>query len=498
MISPLRRGGASVTVDAPRRPQPSGTTRRGISSWGLLLIPALTGLLAGLWGISSPSYWRDEAATLEVARFSFPATLHTLAHVDTVHGAYYLFMHFVVKCLGGSEAATRLPSVLAAAAAAAGTAALGRRLAGPLTGLAAGLIVALSPTVTPYAQEARSYAIVMALAVLATYLFVRALDTRTRLAFAAYAIALSALGVVHLFALLLLPAHALALWRQDRVIVRRWVVGAGGAVVILTPLLVVEQTQSRAISWIAAPTLADVGHLIESFAGSAWLIPPVLVLIGLGLWRHRSPNTPVDLRLLTAGWALLPPALLLGVSLIHPVYVFRYVLFCVPAVALLVAAGLTRLPRWPAVIVGVLLLALSIPQQVAVRGQATRQDDLHRLAAILRSHEQAGDAVVYCPGSYRHIAAAYPDAFTNLRDVSLRTAPARAGNLNGHEVKYPELSLRLKTIKRVWLIGTSSCMVSGKGEGKAKLALLSQSAGFQLTGTWSYRGGRAYLYERPT
>lgn len=485
-----------MTVDAPPRPQSSSIAGPDVRSWGVLVIPGLTGLLAGLWGIGSPSFWRDEAATLEVARFSFHDTFNVLSHVDAVHGAYYLFMHVVVGCLGGSEAATRLPSVLAAGAAAAGTAALGRRLAGPLTGLAAGLIVALSPTVTRYAQEARSYAIVMALAVLATYLFVRALDMRTRRAFAAYAIALAAVGLVHGFALLLLPAHALVLWRQDRVIVRRWVVGAGAALVVVAPLFAVDQTQSRAISWIAAPTPADLGHLVESFAGSVWLIPPVLVLIGFGLWRRRSPNTPVDLRLLAVGWALVPPLLLIGVSLIQPVYIFRYVLFCVPALALLVAAGLTRLPRWAAVMVGVLLVVLSIPQQVAVRGQATREDDLHRLAVILRSHERAADAVVYCRGSYRHIAAAYPDAFTSLRDVGLRTPAAEAGNLNGVEVKYPELSLRLKTIDRVWFIRSAGCATSGTGDGAAKLRLLRQSGDFRLTGTWSYRGGDAYLYER--
>jgi mannosyltransferase len=274
------------------------------------------------------------------------------------------------------------------------------------------------------------------------------------------------------------------------------VVAAGAALVVVAPFFAVDQSQSRDISWITAPTLADVRVLVESFAGSKWLIAPVLVLIGFGLWRRRSPNTPVGLRLLAVAWALVPPVLLLGVSLVHPVYIFRYVLFCVPALALLVAGGLTRLPRWPAVTVGVLLVALSIPQQLAVRGQATRQDDLRRLATILRSHERAGDAVVYCRGSYRHIAAAYPDAFTSLRDVGLRTPAAQAGNLNGVEVAYPELSLRLKTIDRVWFIKSAGCAKAGTGYEAAKVRLLSTSGDFRLTGTWSYRGGQAYLYER--
>ena len=70
-----------------------------------------------------------------------------LLHVDAVHGPYYLGMHVVVRTLGSSEVALRLPSLVATSLAAGILAALGMRLARKTelpapaaTGLLAGLL----------------------------------------------------------------------------------------------------------------------------------------------------------------------------------------------------------------------------------------------------------------------------------------------------------------------------------------------------------------------
>ena len=129
-------------------------------------------------------------------------------NTDAVHGAYYLLMHLVTE-RGQSELIARLPSALAAALTAGGIAVIGRRLVSARAGLLAGLIYALLPVVSRYAQEARSYAIVSALGVLATYLLLRALATTTVrvIWFAGYALSVAALGWLHLDAILLVGAH---------------------------------------------------------------------------------------------------------------------------------------------------------------------------------------------------------------------------------------------------------------------------------------------------
>ena len=171
-----RAAGAAALGPAARRlhrVRPGVTTA---ASSGLI------GLASGLYKLGVPSLWRDEAATIDAARRPVPQILALLQHVDAVNGAYYLLIHPVIMILGTSAVALRLPSVAAMAVAAAFTAALGRRLAGQaglpapaLTGLLAGVLFTAVPQVTRYAQDARAYALVTMLAVVAAYLLVRAL-----------------------------------------------------------------------------------------------------------------------------------------------------------------------------------------------------------------------------------------------------------------------------------------------------------------------------------
>ena len=89
-----------------------------------------------------------------------------------------MLLHLVTD-LRQDELIARLHSALAAALAAGGIAVIGRWLVSTRAGLLAGLMFGLLPVVSQYAQEARSYAIISAVAVLATYLLLRALATTT-------------------------------------------------------------------------------------------------------------------------------------------------------------------------------------------------------------------------------------------------------------------------------------------------------------------------------
>ena len=118
---------------------------------------------------------------------------------------------------------------------------IGRRLISPRAGLLAGLLFAVLPETTRYGQEARSYALVTALAATASYLLVRVLDAGAGPAAAqrrparrrwllGYGLVLAALGLVNFFALTLIPAHALTVWlarRKDRGRARPAAVPAG-------------------------------------------------------------------------------------------------------------------------------------------------------------------------------------------------------------------------------------------------------------------------------
>lgn len=113
-----------------------------------------------LRGLGEAPLWYDEIVTLHRATLPFPAMVaDALAkmHLPT----YYALVGLIAEH-GTGAAALRLPSAVLSSFAAGVLAVLGRRIGGTVwTGMAAGLLFALSPFQVLYGQEARPYALVV-------------------------------------------------------------------------------------------------------------------------------------------------------------------------------------------------------------------------------------------------------------------------------------------------------------------------------------------------
>lgn len=509
--------------------------RRWLPGLAGVLGPGLAALLINGYGLGSPSLWRDEAYSIEAARRPVSEIAALLGRTDAVNGAYYLLLHPVIAAAGTSAAVVRLPSVLAMAAAAAVTAATGRRLAWlaglpepVLTGVIAGLFFAAAPMVTRYAQEARSYALVTMLAAAASYLLVRALtDPRWRW-WVAYGLAIALAGLFHLLALLLVVAHAMTMLavRARRHAasppgvppaaprLRRWLAAVAAAGLVLSPLLALGYSQRGQISWLGRPGLRAAEHLAASFAGSKVLVLPVtlVVLTGAAAGLAQRRPVPVPPAAVALPWLVVPPLTLLAVSQVHPVYDARYVVYCLPAVALLSAAGLSWLARlcaqaplgasraaaWlPAVVIAVGLAGLLVPPQEHVRQPWFRPDNLRAASAILAAHERPGDAVFYLPPKMRVMGLGYPAPFRKLRDVTLAKSPAAAANLIGTTVRPGALRHRFAGVTRVWVItGTRSHRLP-RARTRLEKTELALIAHWRQGGRWFAGATGLRLYERP-
>jgi hypothetical protein len=155
---------------------------------------------------------------------------------------------------------------------------------------------------------------------------------------------------------------------------------------------------------------------------------------------------------LSLPWLVLPPfILLLTTDLVHPFYVFRYVAFCLPAVALLGGAGLAALgqPWRTGMLAAVVLLGLAA--QVAVR-QPGPGISVRTASVFLAAHERPGDAVIYPQGWVPVMNFTAPLVYARLRDLSLAKTPTEAGNLNGSTVSLPVLKARERGVRRIWVI----------------------------------------------
>jgi mannosyltransferase len=524
----------------------------------LPLVPAIAELAVGGYKIGSLSLWRDEGDTLSAATRPVRAILALIHHQDAVHGLYYLLMHVVVAVFGTSPAALRLPSLLATAAAAALTAVLGRRLAAAsglpapdVTGMTAGLLYMALPRTTWYAQDARPYAIATLLAVGATYLLVRAWDDGGVRWWAAYALVMVLLAAMNLLAVVLLAPHALALLAVRRqaspgtpaagtprasgpeasgpeasgpeagapgtakpaVRFRPWPafgIAAAAVLVCITPLAVLAGGQTMQISWIHRPGPGAIAKLAGDFSGIAALEPLILGLAALALvleaLRWRQPGC--TLAKITLPWLLLPPVILMVASRVHtPVYDERYVLYCMPAIALLAAGGLSGLVRLTrplvqpagrlaltapvllAAVIGGLLIA---PQQ-HIRNDSSRPDDLAKVAAVLTARERPGDAVLYVPWAAKVVSQAYPAAYARLRDIAQLKSPEASATLRGTTISARALERRFLSVRRVWVIQMGNLGYTVTHLGQVEYRLLRR---MRLAASWHIKSVLLSLYVR--
>jgi mannosyltransferase len=266
--------------------------------------PGLT-FIVMLLGITVPSYWRDEAATLAAVKRPFGDMIRMLGSVDAVHGAYYLIAWVVVRIFGTGDLALRMPSAIAMAVAAGFVAALGRRIVSPQAGLAAGVLFAVVPDITLYGTDARSYAMVVAIAAVASYVLVRALGAKhahQRRWWIGYACSIAVLGILNIFGLLLLPAHgvtvSLRMLRPEegqsrKAIARRFFISAVVALAVVSPLIVLGWMQRGQLSWLVAPGFSgaiSVTKLIGPLDMSLAVVGAYLVGMGIVLYKSRCPR----------------------------------------------------------------------------------------------------------------------------------------------------------------------------------------------------------------
>ncbi|MFF9173649.1 glycosyltransferase family 39 protein [Streptomyces sp. NPDC014793] len=423
-------------------------------------VPALVMAALGCWRLDRGGMWRDEAVTFQVARRTVPQIWRLLHGVDAVHGLYYLLMHAVLAVHPG-EVVLRLPSVCAAALTAGLVAALGTRLARPRVGLWAGLLYAVSPMAGHYAQEGRSYALVAAGATAATLLFVRALRGGS---WWAYGSVVALTCWLHEFAVLLLPAHALslALTRVGPRVWRGWGCAAAVAGLGLLPLVLVSRAQSAQVAWLRPPTRATARGLLRTFLGPTdgvfWVCLGLALLGLLALAGRRGEPTCAGV---AAPLAVVPPAALMLVSQMSPLYVDRYVLYALSGAPLLVAAGADRLLSFRvhapfATLAGAVAVLLALTHQFpllrADRDPARRPDDLAAVARAADRELRPGDPVLFLPARTRNAALTYPAAFRGARDLALAEPAAESGTLYGRETGPTGLRHRLARLERVWVV----------------------------------------------
>ncbi|HEX2023135.1 MAG TPA: glycosyltransferase family 39 protein [Acidimicrobiales bacterium] len=371
------------------------------------MLPPLVLAVFGGWLLSRRyGFWYDELYTAEMVRVPLDDLARAVVRGEgtipylrdappSYNGPYYAVAHLWLALTGlaPDEWGLRLLSLVASVGAvAAFTVAVGR-LAGRQVGLVAGLVVATNPFVVEYAAEARGYGLALLGTALAALGLQRWLDGRPR-SLVLYGLAGAAAGLFHWFALLVLTAFGVAtLWLRGRraVPVVATTVGAAVPALLLVGVAVANGVGDSGAEWIADVGLAVPRLLLRSWASERLALAVVtLAAAAAGVVagrRHREALT------VSVAWVGLPVAAVSLVELVRPVYVDRYLLPAVLGLGVLVALGLTGVPRRVRGVATAAFLAVSAAVTVSAAGQGPKEDVRGAVATLATLH-RPGEPVV--------------------------------------------------------------------------------------------------------
>ena len=421
-----------------------GVRRAALGSGGLMLLLLLLSAALRFHNLGAQSLWYDEGVAYTHALRRLDELLPLLQR--NVHGpGYFALLGLWEDVAGHSEFALRLLSAFFSILSVAWVYALGRRLFHPLAGLAAAL-VALNTFSIYYAQEARMYAMLAAVAGAAMWIYAGLFEVRGRLlvqglllgglnaigiyTHVAYALVLLAQGV------LMLPCVAAAMLKGRRAARRRvaaFVLAGGVMLLLFLPWLEVALRQVFAQPNISAAAALDAvlrvlqGHFAFGVTFDLQLPLQVevtgLLAVVLLLWGSLLPKGG------ERWWGVLLPMVWVAASVLCYLYLeltTRYIRFLLPAqlaFALWMGRGVWMLGtfeiptrrRWLRLMpklaalsaAGTLLLALTTGLEDLYHHSDLQRDDVRGLVRQIEAQLGADDALLVSAAGVEEVLRYY-------------------------------------------------------------------------------------------
>lgn len=333
-------------------------------------------LLVCLFRIGAKDLWLDEALSLNVTN----SWAELPQRFEEVRGASWLY--YVVlrawRALFETDAQLRALSAVFGAGAVALTYVLGARLVSRLVGVFAAILLLVNYAFMYHAQEVRMYTLAIFL-VCANGVAV--LSALRRSDYGPWVLAGVIAGLcygVHYFSIFAWGAQffgALLLWRHHV----NWR-GALATVAVATASIGAQllafnpAAGSPTLNFVPLPGLNEIYGLFATIGGDGWkrvvlFYVIAFIAVGFAVARRKEQAQPLGstaIMLWLLGWIAAPIAALLLLSYVAtPVFVFRYMMTIVPAMALLIAYGMASARPRP--LAFVLLLGALAAQGRAVQ-----------------------------------------------------------------------------------------------------------------------------------
>lgn len=391
---------------------PISTTIPWVAAAALIAV-VLVAAAVRLVLINTQSIWLDEGYSLAVAHHSLGFIMSFISHYDLHPPLYYLLLHLFEQLIGFGPIQARLLSVLAGIGAILALYMVTVVLLGRLTAVCAAFLLAISPVVVWYSDEARMYMLAGCFVLAAFAFLLRAIRHHRGGFWAGYVVfAVLALYTDYSAVYPLAGAfiYSLLLVIAGRIPSRVWLVAHVVAAVLLLPVLRILSIQVlnlNQVAFIPRPTPATVGaslvKLISLHAGETALVAVIgiaLAVLGLmSIWQDKQRDGDLHPLLFVVCISLAPIIVPLAISAVHPVFLTRTIMSAAFGLLIIFAAGIAMVLRRSRVL-GLLafipLLAVNA-QSLHAAAATTLNENWRAAARFVESQALPGDALLFDP-----------------------------------------------------------------------------------------------------
>lgn len=341
------------------------------------------GFLTRVFLLDGQSLWYDEGVSVVMAPRDL-ATITANAAGDIHPPLYYYLLHFWTGLAGASEFGARFLSVIYGVILVAVVFQFARRLFGTAAALAGAFVVATSPFLIYYSQEARMYMQVTALAALSTYLFSRLTvsaedqpSNPRRFEWVAYCVATALTLYSHYFGFTVLVFQNAYFWilsGRQRSLWVPWLASQFAVVTAFSPWMAVSLSQFSSWPSISEPftlqTLLWRVFRIFSFGlsvdGGATPRRELIFILTLAASLLYLPlaerNRGFRNLALLALYGLVPVLTMYALSLQRPMYNPKFLLLATPAYYCALGLGAASLGR----VANRLVLSIHLPRASSI------------------------------------------------------------------------------------------------------------------------------------
>jgi hypothetical protein len=340
---------------AERDEGPPFLRRHGL---GLLMALATTIMMA--WGLGHIAFWLDEGATALALQRTWPRLWTLMNGADAPLVPYYAGLkvfsgtvrHVIPAAASHPEILLRLPSAVATVIAVWALTSWLNRICLTRLAVCSGVLLLLIGGLSRYGQEARPYALALCAAVVCTIVWTMLINDRRPRWIVIYALCVAVMVALHSLTIGLVAAHlvaAVAAPESGRrgLALLRTLAGATVGLLLVSPLMFTSGRNGQGASsyppldWAHA---SSVFVRLFNYSDHPFLgVGPVILLAAVGLTRVNSTDYRFIARL-AAAWAFVPLGVLVLAVLVKPNLLFgRYVLYVIPAWAILGGLGIITL-----------------------------------------------------------------------------------------------------------------------------------------------------------